>query len=42
MTFEEIKAELCRLIDVSYKSEAELILRIARNIVGEGFKGVRA
>ncbi len=36
MTFEEIKAELCRIIDVSYKSQAELILGIARDIVGEG------
>ena len=35
MTFEEIKAELCRIIDMSYKSQAELILRCARNIVGE-------
>ena len=38
MTFEEIKAELCRLIDVSYKSQEELILNIARNIVGEGVR----
>lgn len=36
MTFEEIKAELCRLIGVSYKSQAELILQCARSIVGEG------
>lgn len=35
MTFEEIKAELCRIIDVAYKSQAELILGIARDIVGE-------
>ena len=38
MTFEEIKAELSRLIDVSYKSQAELILNIARDIVGEGVR----
>lgn len=36
MSFEEIKAELCRLIDVSNKRQAELILRAARVIVGEG------
>lgn len=36
MTFEEIKGELCRIIDVSYKSQAELILGIALDIVGEG------
>ena len=36
MSFEEIKAELCRLIDVSNKRQAELILDIARDIVGEG------
>lgn len=35
MTFEEIKAELCRLIDVSDKRQAELVLRCARVIVGE-------
>ncbi len=35
MTFEEIKVELCRLIDVSYKRQAELILDIARDIVGK-------
>ncbi len=35
MTFEEIKAELCRIIDVSYKRQAELILDIARAIVGK-------
>lgn len=35
MTFEEIKAELCRIIDVSYKRQAELILNIARDITGE-------
>lgn len=35
MTFEEIKAELCRIIDVSDKGQAELILGIARDIVGE-------
>lgn len=38
MTFEEIKAELCRIIDVSYKCQAELILGIARDIVGEGVR----
>ena len=38
MTFEESKAELCRLIDVPYKSQAELILNIARDIVGEGVR----
>ncbi len=38
MTFEEIKAELCRIIDVSYKSQAELILRAARVIVGKGVR----
>ncbi len=36
MSFEEIKAELCRLIDVSNKRQAELIIRSARVIVGEG------
>lgn len=36
MTFEEIKMELCRIIDVSCKRQAELILKIARDIVGEG------
>ena len=35
MSFEEIKAELCRLIDVSNKRQAELIIRSARVIVGE-------
>ena len=35
MTFEEIKAELCRLIDVSNRRQAELILDIARDIVGK-------
>lgn len=38
MTFEEIKAELCRLIGVSYKSQVELILQCARSIVGEGYR----
>ena len=36
MSFEEFKAELCRLIDVSNKRQAELIIRSARVIVGEG------
>lgn len=36
MTFEEIKMELCRIIDVSCKRQAELILKITRDIVGEG------
>lgn len=35
MSFEEIKAELCRLIDVSNKRQAELIIRSARVIVRE-------
>ena len=35
MTFEEIKAELCRIIDVSNKGQAELVLRCARVIVGK-------
>ena len=38
MSFEEIKAELCRLIDVSNKRQAELILDIARDIVGKGVR----
>lgn len=38
MSFEEIKAELCRIIDVSYKRQAELILDIARDIVGKGVR----
>ena len=38
MTFGEIKAELCRIIDVSYKRQAELILDIARDIVGKGVR----
>ena len=35
MTFEEIKAALGCIIDVSNKRQAELILGIARDIVGE-------
>lgn len=38
MSFEEIKAELCRLIDVSNKRQAELIFDIARDIVGKGVR----
>lgn len=36
MTFEEIKAALGCIIDVSNKRQAELILSCARVIVGEG------
>lgn len=35
MTSEEIKADLCRIIDVSNRRQAELILDIAREIVGK-------
>lgn len=36
MTFEEIKAALGCIIDKANKRQAELILGIARDIVGEG------
>ena len=38
MTFEEIKAALGCIIDEANMRQAELILNIARDIVGEGVR----